>query len=81
MKIIKSATNSCNIPANPRVSSIEAADDAEYTLQDRIKDLSSDIDYMIDGLGQVDEQTANGLLDKIEDTVQSFIQEIAEQIS
>lgn len=77
-RLIKSATNSVNIPAKIDVT---AADDDEITLDDRIKQASEDLDYVLDGLSKLDYQSANSILVDIENDIQSFIQEVAEKLS
>lgn len=77
-RLIKSATNSVNIPAKVNVT---AADDDEITLDDRIKQVSEDLDYVLDGITKLDYQSANSILVDIENDVQSFIQQVAEKLS
>lgn len=77
-RLIKSATNSVNIPAK---ISVTAADDDEITLDDRIKQVSEDLDYVLDGITKLDYQSANSTLVDIENDVQSFIQQVAEKLS
>lgn len=77
-RLITSATNSVNIPAKVGVT---AADDDEITLDDRIKQVSEDIDYVLDGITKLDYQSANSILVDIENDVQSFIQQVAEKLS
>lgn len=77
-RLIKSATNSVNIPAKVNVT---AANDDEITLDDRIKQVSEDLDYVLDGITKLDYQSANSILVDIENDVQSFIQQVAEKLS
>jgi len=78
-RIIKSATNSVSIPM--RTNIIEAADDeVEITLQDKIKDVESDFDYILSGLDQLDEDSADTIINQIEKILQGFIQDIADQL-
>lgn len=77
-RLIKGATNSVNIPAK---ISVTAADDDEITLDDRIKQVSEDLDYVLDGITKLDYQSANSIIVDIENDVQSFIQQVAEKLS
>lgn len=65
----------------PAKVSVTAADDDEITLDDRIKQVSEDIDYVLDGITKLDYQSANSILVDIENDVQSFIQQVAEKLS
>lgn len=77
-RLITSATNSINIPDKV---SVTAADDDEITLDDRIKQVSEDLDYVLDGITKLDYQSANSILVDIENDVQSYIQQVAEKLS
>ena len=81
-RFIKSGTNTSNIPAKPEI--IEAAegdDEASATFDDKINDAKDDFDYILDGLGQLDMVQGNDILNRIHESLQGFIQEIASELS
>lgn len=78
--VIKSSTNTVTIPARPDV--IEAETDEEAaTLDDKIKDANDDFDYIVSGLDQLDTVQANEILNRLHETLQQFISDIASQLS
>ena len=79
-RFILSGTDTVSIPA--RTDVIEAADDeAAETLDDKINDAKSDFDYILDGLDQLDMVQANDILNRIHDSLQGFISEIAGELA
>ena len=79
-RYIASGTNSVNVPARTNV--IEAADDeVSETLDDKIKAIEDDFDYIISGLDQLDLVQANDMVNQIDETLQNFISDIANQLS
>ena len=80
LRKVNSATNSVNIPA--RTDVIEAADDEqEVTLDDKINDAKDDFDYIIDGISQLDTIQGNDILNRLHDSLQEFIQDVAATIT
>ena len=80
LRKVNSATNSVNIPA--RTDVIEAADDEqEVTLDDKINDAKDDFDQIIDGISQLDTIQGNDILNRLHDSLQEFIQDVAATIT
>lgn len=86
MKILASkksmfaGTNTINIPSRAQV--IEADTEEEsLEVSDKIKDANDDFDYILSGIEQLDVVQANELLNKLHESLQEFIQEIANQLA
>ena len=79
-RVIKSSTGTVNIPA--RLDKIEAETDEEAaTLDEKIKDAENDFDYIISGLDQLDTVQTNEILNRLHETLQDFISDIADYLS
>ena len=77
--LIKSSTNSVNIPA--RLDTINAETDEELeTIQDKISDAKDDFDYILSGIEQLDTVQANDMLNELHEALQEFITNIANQL-
>lgn len=86
MKILASkksmfaGTNTVNIPSRAQV--IEADTEEEsLEVSDKIKDANDDFDYILSGIEQLDVVQANEVLNKLHESLQEFIQEIANQLA
>lgn len=77
-RYVKSATNSVNIP--PRVETITADSEDEVTLDDKINDAKDDFNYILDGISQLDLIEGNEVVNRLNATLQEYIQDIAGKI-
>ena len=79
-KSMFSGTNTVNIPSRAQV--IEADTEEEsLEVSDKIKDANDDFDYILSGIEQLDVVQANEVLNKLHESLQEFIQEIANQLA
>lgn len=79
-KSMFAGTNTVNIPSRAQV--IEADTEEEsLELSDKIKDANDDFDYILSGIDQLDVVQANEVLNKLHESLQEFIQEIANQLA
>ena len=79
-RVIKGSTSTVSIPA--RLDTIEAETDEESAeLDDKIKSAENDFDYIISGLDQLDTVQCNEILNKLHETLQEYIAEIADYLT
>ena len=79
---VKSATNTCNIPAKPVFSADEELETEEApTLEDRLSELKDDFTLLQDQLEYQDDQEAIRLAERVQDSIDSFIAEAAGNIA
>ena len=79
---VKSATNTCNIPAKPVFSADEELEVEEApTLDDRLSELKDDFSLLQDQLEYQGDAEALRLADRIQDSVEEFIAEAAGNIA
>lgn len=80
-KYLKSATNSAGLMIKPDV--IEAADDEEVdnTLDDKLKNIEDDFDFILGGISQLDVVQGNEIANRLKESLQDIIQEIASQLA
>lgn len=80
-KYLKSATNSAGLLVKPDV--IEAADDEEVdnTLDDKLKNIEDDFDFILGGISQLDVVQGNEIANQLKESLQDTIQEIASQLA
>lgn len=82
MKVyLKSATNTSSLPAKPDI--IEAADDEEVdnTLDDKLKSIEDDFDFILGGISQLDVVQGNEIANQLKESLQETIQSIASQLA
>ena len=79
--VIKSATNSVNIATNPKVIEAAESDEAVATLEDKIKTVENDFDFLIAGIEQLDIIKANDFIDDIHADIRGFIDDVTDAIS
>lgn len=82
-RYLRSATNTSGIPSKPEVDVIEAADDDEVdnTLDDKLKSIEDDFDYILGGIAQLDVVQGNEVANDLKAALQDTIQTIASQLS
>lgn len=74
-----SSTNTVNIPA--RCQTIEAETDEESVeISDKIKSANDDFDYIVSGIEQLDAVQANEILNRLHESLQEFISDIANKL-
>lgn len=79
-RFVKSGTNTVSIPARPDVIEAETDEEAN-TLDDKLKDAEDDFDYILSGIDQLDTVQANEVLNRLHESLQEFISDIATQLS
>ena len=86
MKILASkksmfaGTNTVNIPSRAQVIKADTEEES-LEVSDKIKDANDDFDYILSGIEQLDVVQANEVLNKLHESLQEFIQEIANQLA
>lgn len=86
MKILASkksmfaGTNTVNIPSRAQVIKADTEEES-LEVSDKIKDANDDFDYILSGIEQLDVVQANEVLNKLHESLQEFIQEIANELA
>ena len=80
-RFIKSGTNTSSILVRPQIIEAAGSDDEEVTtFEDKISDAKNDFEYILDGLEQLDIVQGNDILNRMNEMLQEFIQEIASNL-
>lgn len=78
--VIKAATNSVAIPSDADVIEAETEEDID-NLNDKIKDAESDFDYILSGIEQLSISQANEVINRLHESLQQYISEIASELA
>lgn len=80
-RMIKEATNTSGIPYKADMVTAAADDEVDDTLDDKLDKVEADFEYIMSGIAQLDAVQSNEVLNNLNDALQGFIQDIAEQLS